>query len=114
MLDAFSNIPGITCKPLFGGFSFYKDGVIFACIADGVLYFKTDNNNRPQYEALGCQPFVYEHKNTKKITTMPYNELPEIILEDPEKLKTWIDESVAASLHAQKKKPKKKGCFPLT
>ena len=109
MLDVFANIPGITCKPLFGGFSFYKDGVIFACIADGILYFKKDDNNRPQYEAMACQPFVYEHKNTKKIT-MPYYELPESILEDPDQLKIWIAASVAASIHRQKKK-NKTGCL---
>lgn len=103
MLDVFADIPGITCKPLFGGFGFYKNGVIFACIADGILYFKVDDINRPQYEKMGCQPFVYTHTNTKKVTTMPYSELPETILENPEQLKIWIDESVAASLRSQKK-----------
>lgn len=104
MQDVFSNIPGITCKSMFGGFSFYKDGLIFACIADGVLYFKVDDINRPQYEAMGSQPFVYEHKNTKKITAMPYYELPESILEDTDRLKLWIEASVAASVRSQKKK----------
>lgn len=104
MLDVFADIPGITCKPLFGGFGFYKNDIIFACIADGILYFKTDDSNRPHYEAMGCQPFVYTHKNTKKVTAMPYFELPESILENPEQLNIWIDASVAASLRGQKKK----------
>lgn len=113
MLDVFANIPGITCKPLFGGFGFYKDGIIFACIAYEKLYFKTDEVNRSQYEALGGHPFVYEHKNTKKITAMPYHELSDSILEDPDQLKIWIDASVAASLRNQKKK-NKKDCFFCT
>ena len=103
MLDVFADIPGITCKSMFGGFSFYKDGVIFGCLAD-VLYFKVDDVNRPQYEAMGSKPFVYEHVNTKRIATMPYYELPESILEDRDQLKLWIDESVAASVRSQKKK----------
>lgn len=107
MLDVFSSIPGITCKALFGGSSFYKDGIIFACIADGKLYFKVDEINRPHYQVMGSQPFVYEHKNTKKITAMPYYELPESILEDQDQLKLWIDESVAASLRSKKKGEKR-------
>jgi DNA transformation protein len=107
MLDVFSDIPGITCKSMFGGVSFYKDGIIFACIADGILYFKVDDINRPQYEAMESQPFVYEHVNTKKVTTMPYYELPESIMEDKDKLKLWIDTSVSASLRNQKKGKKK-------
>jgi DNA transformation protein len=113
MFDVFPNIPGITSKLMCGGFSFYKNGVIFACIANDTLYFKVDDINPPQYEALGCQPFVYEHKNTKKITAMPYAELPESVLEDPEQLKLWIDASVAASLRSQKKK-NKTGCLFFT
>jgi DNA transformation protein len=104
MLDVFANMPEITSKSMFGGFSFYNNGVIFACIADGTLYFKTDGINRPQYEILGCHLFTYTHKNTKKITNMPYYELPETILEDPQQLKVWIDASVDASLRSQKKK----------
>lgn len=107
MLDVLADMPGITCKSMFGGSSFYKDGIIFACIADGVLYFKVDDINRPQYEAMGSNPFVYEHKNTKKITAMPYYELPENILEERDQLKRWIDESAAASVRSQKKSKKK-------
>lgn len=92
---------------MFGGSSFYKDGVIFACIADGVLYFKVDDINRPQYEAMGSKPFVYEHANTKKITIMPYCELPESILEDRDQLRHWIDESIVASVRSRKKGKKK-------
>lgn len=106
MLDVFGEFPGITCKSMFGGSSFYKDGIIFACIADGVLYFKVDDINRPQYDVMGSKPFVYEHVNTKKITAMPYYELPESILEDRDQLKLWIDASVAASVRSKKKKKK--------
>jgi DNA transformation protein len=104
MLDVFAHIPSVTSKPLFGGCGFYKDNIIFACIADGKLYFKVDAINRPQYEAMGSPPFIYEHKNTQKITAMPYYELPELILEDPKQLKMWIDEAVAASLRSKTKR----------
>ena len=89
---------------MFGGCCFYKDGIIFACIADGKLYFKADTVNRPQYEAFGSTQFVYESKN-HKTTGMPYFELPEAILEDQERLKQWIDDAVAAS-HRLRNKPK--------
>ena len=103
MLDVFSAFSGITCKSLFGGYGFYKDGIIFACIADGQLYFKVDDMNRSKYEAYRSEPFVYEHKSHKK-THMPYWTLPECILEDKDQLKIWINESITASLRSQKKK----------
>jgi len=70
MLDVFSAFPGITYKSMFGGCCFYKDGIIFACIADGKLYFKSDAETRSFYDACGSSQFVYESKH-HKITLCP-------------------------------------------
>jgi len=102
ILDVFSALPGITYKNMFGGCCFYKDGIIFACIADGKLYFKADAETRSLFDTYESSQFVYESKH-HKITPMPYWELPEQILEDQEQLKTWIEASVAASLRLRKK-----------
>lgn len=57
-------IPGITSKRMFGGWGFYKDGVIFGIIVDDEVYFKTDKSLEPKFEALGSEPFIYDgHKS---------------------------------------------------
>lgn len=94
--DVFRQIEGITSKPMFGGYGFYRDGIIFAIIADGKLYFKVGESNRKDYEEHGSRPFTYAMKNGKK-TTLSYWELPVDIMEDGDELEKWIDKSVEES-----------------
>ena len=103
MEDLFSDINGITMKRLFGGYSFYKDGVIFGFIGFGELYFKVDDSNRKEFEKRGSTQFIYTHKNTKKKTPMPYWNVPAEIMEDKKELKEWVTTSVAVSKRAKKK-----------
>ena len=37
----------VSVRPLFGGHGFYLDGGFFGFIADGRLYFRTDEESRP-------------------------------------------------------------------
>lgn len=70
----------------FGGVGIYLDRVVFALIANDVLYFKVDDSNRGDYEAAGMTPFKpYPTRNT----TMPYYEVPVSVLEDIDQLTVW-------------------------
>ena len=100
--DLLGHIDGVTARAMFGGHGIYKDGVIFAIIADDELYFKVDESNRAQYEARGSHPFVYA-KGGHKSTTMSYWLVPQDILEDKDRLREWVEQSVAISAA---KKPK--------
>ena len=86
--DVLAKVSGVTARAMFGGYGIYTDGVIFAIIVDEQLYCKVDETNRPQYEARGSQPFVYQRSNHKP-TQMPYWQVPEEALEDPDEMKTW-------------------------
>ncbi len=103
--DLLRNLSGITSKTMFGGWGIYENGVIFALIADGELYFKVGDNNRADFEKMGSHPFVYSGGNHKP-TTMPYWLLPEEIMENEEKLHEWVLQSVEASKQSKKKKGK--------
>jgi DNA transformation protein len=81
---------------MFGGWAFYKNGAIFAIIADGELYFKTDAESRPDFERRGSRPFVY-NKGKVKSTTMSYWILPAEIAEDAASLERWIERSARIS-----------------
>ena len=103
MHEVIGGIPGISSKPMFGGFGLYKDGLIFGIIAGNTLYFKTSDPNRSDFERLGSQPFTYAGKN-KKMTTLSYWELPAEIMEDKDKIRSWIEKSAAVSLETRRKK----------
>lgn len=87
---------------MFGGWGIYKDGVIFAIIADGELYFKVDDSNRADFEKLHSHPFVYSQQKNKQIT-MSYWLLPEKVMEDDKELAQWVGRSVDASRRSRKK-----------
>lgn len=103
--DVLKNIPDITSQAMFGGWGIYKDGIIFALIADGELYFKVDDSNRCDFERLGSHPFVYSQGKHKQ-TTMSYWLLPEEIMANETELPQWIERSVNVSKQSKQKKRK--------
>lgn len=96
--DILGHIQGITNKRMFSGFGIYLDGVIFAFVTDGELYFKCDDNLKEKYLALGCHPFTYD-KNGKNIE-MCYMSATEEMIEDKE----FITERVYESFDLSNKK----------
>lgn len=104
--DLFAGFPGIHSRAMFGGWGIYKDGIIFAIIADGALYFKVDETNRTDFEQRGSQPFVYSQGNHKS-TTMSYWLVPESVMDDKEDLRQWIERSVGISWNAKRPKEAK-------
>lgn len=115
MNEVFVGIDGISSRPMFGGFGIYKqslrpsnkssglsEGVLFALIADGELYFKVGESNEADYEKMGSKPFIYTGHKGKDVT-MSYWLLPEDIMENKDELEKWIEKSVAASNKSKKK-----------
>ncbi len=104
--DLLGEIDGISSRAMFGGWGIYKDGLFFAIIINGELYFKVDETNRLDYEELGSHPFVYKQGEQK--ATMSYWLLPAEVQEDRDRLGEFVDRSVAASHRAKTSKRKKK------
>ncbi len=100
--EVFREIPGVTSRPMFGDWGVYRDGIFFAIIAGGRLYFKADETNQADYEQAGSEPFVYKGKDGKKMT-MSYWELPAEVMEQPDELATWVEKSLQASKKSKKK-----------
>ena len=92
MRDLLSGVEGVEAKAMFGGYSLYKNGVIFALIADDALYFKVDDTNRKNFEARGSAPFTYESRG-KCVTMSSYWEVPAEILDDREAIALWAEKS---------------------
>ncbi len=80
---------------MFGGAGVYRDRQMFALVADGAIFLKSDKDIRPQFVEAGCRPFVFE-KRGKPVATS-YWSLPEYALDDAEALKFWVDLACAAA-----------------
>lgn len=55
--ELLSPLGTVTAKRLFGGWGLYCDGVVFALVAQDVLFLKGDDLCRAQYEVQDMAPF---------------------------------------------------------
>jgi DNA transformation protein len=84
---------------MFGGAGLYKDGLMFGLIADDVLYFRVDGQNKPAYEHCAMQPF----RPFNKEAIMPYYEVPPQVLDDRDAMGQWAAEAYRAAKLAKMK-----------
>jgi DNA transformation protein len=92
LLDQLSAWGGVTVRKMFGGAGLYRDGKMFGLVADDVCYLKVDDTNRDRYVAAGSAPF---QPYPDKPAMSSYYEIPPDVLEDPEELIEWAQESLS-------------------
>lgn len=90
----------ISARAMFGGWSLYCDGLIFAIVVDEVCYLKADDETIPGHAAAGCGPFEYQSKDGR-INQMRYYRLPDEALEDDALLLEWSRGALGVALRAQ-------------
>ena len=99
----------ISVRKMFGGFGLYREGLMFALIADDTLYFKTDAENVKHFEQANSTPFVYQ--SAGRSVQMSYWSAPAESLESPAEMRDWCQLAYAAALRAAQPKssaPRKK------
>ena len=101
--DILSGFAPVTIRNMFGGAGIFHDGVMFGLVADDTLYLRADDNSSAPFEAEGKGPFTYRRKGRGKMT-MPYWELPERLLDNPDELALW---SARAHEVARRVKPRR-------
>lgn len=98
----------VQARAMFGGWGLYYGGMMFGLIAEGRLYLKTDEENRPAFEAAGGEPFVYDSGKGKPPVAMSYWTPPTDANDDAHALLPWARRAVEAARRAQAKKAKVK------
>ncbi len=93
ILDQLTELNGLMCRSMFGGFGLYKDECFFGIIHKNRLYFKTGPSNVSEFHANGMKPFRPNSKQTLK----NYYEVPPDIIEDASRLSDWAAASVVAA-----------------
>ncbi len=103
----------VAARRMFGGYGLYCDGVMFALIADDVLYLKADEASRGEFERAGSEPFVYDARGRR--TTMAYWRTPDEAMESRELAAPWARAALAAALRARAAKcpPRRRSARPL-
>ena len=95
VLDQLSGLPEVRARAMFGGHGLYQGDHFFGILAEGRLYFKTDEASRDAYVERGMEPFTYEQAGRK--TMMHYFEVPAEVLEDRVALVEWAAQAVVAA-----------------
>jgi DNA transformation protein and related proteins len=100
VLEQLGRVSPVTARAMFGGVGVYHDGLFFALMDDDTLYLKVDDGNRATFEEAGMGPF----RPFGDERAMQYYELPADLLEDPERLRPWVDGALDAARRARRKK----------
>ena len=88
---------------MFGGAGLFRENLMFALIVDETLYFKTDDNNRADFEDEGLEAFSYDTKKGER-TINGLMRAPERCLDDSDEMLPWAQKPFAAALKADAKK----------
>ena len=107
LAELFAPLGGVVFRRMFGGVGVFRDGLMFALVADDVLYMKADEATSPAYAAEGSGPFVYAGTRGKA-TAMAYWRIPERLLEEPDEFVEWARTALAVAVRRQKAKPVRK------
>lgn len=106
LVELFEPIGGVTFRKMFGGVGIFRDGLMFALVADDTLYLKADEGTAVDFQAEGSGPFVYDGKD--RPVAMQYWRLPERLYDDPEAFREWALTAFEVAVRARAEKPKRK------
>ena len=111
--ELLSGVGNPTAKRMFGGFAVYVEDASIAWLLDlnkdnnAKLFLKASDETRTQYEAAGCQRFVYDMKGVPK--SVNYYAAPDDAMESPDAMLPWARLALRCALEAKATaKPKAK------
>ncbi|HXH86671.1 MAG TPA: TfoX/Sxy family protein [Nitrospira sp.] len=89
VLDQLTDLRGLTCRAMFGGYGLYRNGTFFGMIHRARLFFKTNQTTARRYRDRGMKPFKPNSKQTLK----NYYEVPVEVVESAEDLAAWASQA---------------------
>jgi DNA transformation protein len=89
----------VSSRPMFGGHGIYLDDLMFAIVHGDALWFKTDEMNKAEFEAVGSEPFRYSRNG--KTATMSFYRAPAAAMDSPASAIPWARSAYAAAMRAR-------------
>lgn len=105
VVDLMQSIGPVRARGMFGGHGIFLEGLMFALVANSVLYLKADKEIENEFKARELVAFSYSKQG--KEFEMSYLQAPEEALEDAEEMTVWAKKAYGAALRAALKKRKK-------
>jgi DNA transformation protein len=98
LVDLMQSVGPVYAKGMFGGHGIFLEGLMFALVADGMLYLKVDKETENEFRARELEAFTYYKKG--KEFKMSYYQAPEEALEDSEEMNVWANKAYCAATRA--------------
>ena len=94
----------LSTKRMFGGLTFFSDGLAFAFVADNRFYMKVDDSNRPDFTEAGMEGF----RPFGGDKVMQYFEVPAHVMEDQDLLEEWAGRAIEVAKRKKRKAPRRR------
>jgi len=104
VVELMQSIGPVYSKGMFGGHGIFLEGLMFALVADNVLYLKTDKQTEDDFISKKLEQFSYAKKD--EIFKMNYYQAPDEALEDADEMNAWANAAYAVAIRATTKKKK--------
>lgn len=87
----------VTTRNLFGSVGLYFEGAYFGFVADGRVYFHTNDETRTAYVACGMTAYQPKSRPRGAKTVDRNFTVPEDVIADSEQLREWALRAVEAA-----------------
>jgi DNA transformation protein len=102
--DELAPLGGLALRRMFGKTGVFCGGLMFAMVADDVLYFRVDDGARADFaEASAWPPLTYE-KGGRTIE-LAFWRAPDRLLDEPDELLAWARSALAAAARVAAGRP---------
>ncbi len=98
VIELMHQLGPVVSKRMFGGHGIFQDGLMFAIIVDGRLYFKADKTTEKEFLKRNLGIFTYKKKG--KDMRISYYQAPEETLEDADEMYSWGRKALNTALSA--------------
>ena len=106
--EALEPMGRVSLRKMMGGATLYLDGIIFAIMVDGELWFKADAESDAIWDEAGhTDKFTVVFKDGW-VDVMNYRRAPADVHDDAEAMQRWTRLALEAGMRRKTKKPKKK------
>lgn len=101
LTEVFAELGPVSARRMFGGFGLYHDDLMFALVADDVLYLKADAESESAFVERELSRFEYMKQG--RPVRMSFFAAPEEIFDDPEQARDWGRLALQAALRSKRK-----------